>query len=121
MSTPTLPQTRYELKHFSGQARTPWAGVRVEGRTCEIVTWFFRDPIDAADELLSAAQSEGLPVVMPEYMREALISQWQQRGMALYARGVGREWCGNSYICNGWDVARAADVEPFKSRVLLAA
>ncbi|HRA65174.1 MAG TPA: hypothetical protein PL187_04080 [Caldilinea sp.] len=121
MNTNSLPHPRYELKHFSGNPRRPWAGVRVEreGAGCEIVTWQFRDPIDAADELLGCAQSEGLPVVMPQYMKDALIAEWQQRGMNLYARGIGREWCGNSYIANGWDVAHAADVEPYRSRMQL--
>jgi hypothetical protein len=58
---------------------------------------------------------------MPQWLRESLIAQWQQRGIALYQRGISREWCGNSYIRNGWDVAHAADVEPFRSRMQLAA
>ena len=125
MNEQSLPYPRYELKHFSGEARTPWAGVRVErqGAGCEVVTWYFRDPIDAADELIGCAQSEGLPVVMPQYMKDALIAEWQQRGMDLYRRGIGREWCGNSYIANGWDVARADDLAPRRTqrRVQLAA
>ncbi len=123
MSTQSLPYPRYELKHFSGEPRHPWAGVRIErqGAGCEVVTWSFRDPIDAADELIGCAQSEGLPVVMPEWLRDNLIAQWQQRGMNLYARGIGREWCGNSYIANGWDVAHAADIEPYRSRMQLFA
>jgi hypothetical protein len=121
MDNNSLPYPRYELKHFGGQPRTPWAGVRVEreGAGAEIVTWQFRDPIDAADELLGCAQSEGLPVVMPQWLREALIAQWQQQGIGLYQKGIAREWCGNSYIRNGWDVAHAADYEPFKSRMQL--
>ena len=123
MDTQSLPYPRYELKHFSGTPRTPWAGVRLdhEGAGAEIVTWQFRDPIDAADELLGCAQSEGLPVIMPQWLREALIAQWQQQGIGLYQRGIGREWCGNSYIVNGWDTAHQADAEPFRSRVMLAA
>ena len=43
--------------------------------------------------------------------------------MDLYRRGIGREWCGNSYIANGWDVARADDLAPRRTqrRVQLAA
>ena len=121
MNDSTLPSPRYEIKHFSGEPRAPWYGVRVEGHTCERITWGYREPIDAAEDVMGAARSEGLPVVMPEYLKQALIAEWQQRGMNLYAKGIGREWCGNSYICNGWDVARAADAEPFRSRVMLAA
>ena len=123
MNENTLPHPRYELKHFPGNGRKPWAGVRIDhpGAGAEVVTWQFRDPIDAADELMSCAQSEGLPVVMPQHMKDALIAQWQQRGMGLYARGIGREWCGNSYIANGWDVAHAADIEPHRSRMQLIA
>ena len=121
MNDSTLPSPRYEIKHFSGEPRAPWYGVRVEGHTCERITWGYREPIDAAEDVMGAARSEGLPVVMPEYLKQALIAEWQQRGMNLYAKGIGREWCGNSYICNGWDVAHAADAEPFRSRVMLAA
>lgn len=122
MSESSLPLPRYELKHFSGEPRTPWYGVRVDGpHTCERITWGFREPIDAAEETISAAQSEGLPVVMPEYLKSALIAEWQQRGINLYAKGIGREWCGNSYIVNGWDVAHAADAEPYRSRAMLVA
>ena len=119
MNEQSLPYPRYELKHFSGEARRPWAGVRVErqGAGCEVVTWYFRDPIDAADELIGCAQSEGLPVVMPQYMKDALIAQWQQRGMGLYAKGIGREWCGNSYIAQGWDMAHEADATHVQRRV----
>ena len=119
MNDSILPSPRYELKHFSGEPRTPWYGVRVEGHTCERITWGFREPIDAADEMLGAAKAEALPVVMPEYLKQALIAEWQQRGMRLYAKGIGREWCGNGYIANGWDCAHAADVEPFRSRAML--
>ena len=121
MNDSILSNPRYELKYLAGEAKTPWHGVRVEGRTCEIVTWGFREPIDAAEEVIGAAQSENLPVVMPEYLKQALIAEWQQRGMHLYQRGIGREWCGNSYIVNGWDVAHAADAEPFRSRAMLVA
>ena len=122
MNDTSLPLPRYELKHFPGEPRTPWYGVRVETpHTCERITWGFREPIDAAEEVIGAAQSEGLPVVMPQYLKDALIAEWQQRGMRLYAKGIGREWCGNSYIVNGWDTAHQADTEPFCSRVMLAA
>lgn len=121
MDTNSLPNPRYELKHFGGEPRAPWHGVRVEGHTCEMVTWGFKEPIDAADEMLGAAKSESLPVVMPQYLKDALIAEWQQRGIRMYQRGIGREWCGNSYIANGWDTAHQADVEPFRSRVMLAA
>ena len=120
MNDSSLPLPRYELKHFAGEPCTPWYGVRVEtAHTCERVTFGYREPIDAAEEVIGAAQSENLPVVMPEYLKQALIAEWQQRGMHLYQRGIGREWCGNSYIVNGWDVAHAADVEPFRSRAML--
>ena len=121
MNDSILPSPRYELKHFSGEPRTPWYGVRVEGHTCERITWGFREPIDAADEMLGAAKAEALPVVMPEYLKQALIAEWQQRGMRLYAKGIGREWCGNSYIANGWDLAHQTDAEPFRSRTMLIA
>ena len=122
MSTEILPLPRYELKHFSGEPRHPWYGVRVEtAHTCERVTFGYREPIDAAEEVIGAAQSENLPVVMPEHLKAALIAQWQQRGMNLYAKNIGREWCGNAYIANGWDLARAADAEPFRSRAMLVA
>lgn len=121
MNDNSLPLPRYELKYLAGEAKTPWHGVRVEGRTCEIVTWGFREPIDAAEEVIGAAQSEGLPVVMSQYLKDALIAEWQQRGIRMYQRGIGREWCGNSYIANGWDTAHQADAEPFRSRVMLAA
>lgn len=121
MNTDSIPNPRYELKYFAGEPRTPWCGVRVEGGTCERITWGFREPIDAAEETIGAAQSEGLPVVMPQYLKDSLIAEWQQRGMRLYAKGIGREWCGNSYITNGWDVAHQADVEPFRSRAMLVA
>ena len=122
MNDSSLPLPRYELKHFAGEPCTPWYGVRVEtAHTCERVTWGFREPIDAAEEVIGAAQSENLPVVMPEYLKQALIAEWQQRGIHLYQRGIGREWCGNSYIVNGWDTAHQADAEPFRSRVMLAA
>ena len=121
MNDSILPSPRYELKHFSGEPRTPWYGVRVEGHTCERITWGFREPIDAADEMLGAAKAEALPVVMPEYLKESLIAEWQQRGINLYNRGIGREWCGNAYIANGWDVAHSADAEPFRSRAMLVA
>ena len=39
-------------------------------------------------------------------------------GINLRNRGIGRRWCGNAYIANGWDVAHAADAEPFRSRVM---
>jgi len=110
MNDTSLPLPRYELKYLAGEAKTPWHGVRVEGRTCEIVTWGFREPIDAAEEVIGAAQSEGLPVVMPQYLKDALIAEWQQRGIHLYQRGIGREWCGNSYIVNGWDTAHQAGI-----------
>ena len=119
MNEPILPRTHYAIKYFSGEPRAPWFGVRVEDHTCERVTWGFKEPIDAAEETIGAAQSEGLPVVMPEYLKQALIAEWQQRGINLYKRGIGREWCGNSYIVNGWDVAHAADAEPFRSRAML--
>ena len=111
MNDQILPYPRYELKHFAGEPRHPWAGVRIErqGAGCEVVTWYFKNPIDAADELMGCAHSEGLPVVMPQYMKESLIAQWQQRGMDLYRRNIGREWCANNYIRNGWDVAAAGD------------
>ena len=121
MDTNSLPSPRYELKYIAGEPRAPWHGVRVEGHTCELVTWGFKEPIDAADEMLGAAKSEALPVVMPEHLKAALIAQWQQRGMNLYSRGIGREWCGNSYIANGWDLAHQADAEPFRSRAMLVA
>lgn len=121
MNDSILPSPRYELKHFSGEPRTPWYGVRVEGHTCERITWGHREPIDAAEEAMDAARSEGLPVVMPQYLKESLIAEWQQRGINLYNRGIGREWCGNAYIANGWDVAHAADAEPFRSRAMLVA
>ena len=121
MNEPILPRTHYAIKYFSGEPRAPWFGVRVEGHTCERVTWGFKEPIDAAEETIDAARSEGLPLVMPEYLKESVIAQWQQRGMHLYQRGIGREWCGNSYIANGWDVARAAGAEPFRSRMQLVA
>ena len=121
MDTQSLPRTHYAIKYFSGEPRAPWFGVRVEGHTCERVTWGFKEPIDAADEMLGAAKSEALPVVMPEHLKAALIAQWQQRGMRLYAKGIGREWCGNGYIANGWDVAHSADAEPFRSRAMLIA
>lgn len=121
MNDTSLPSPRYELKYIAGEPRSPWYGVRVEGHTCEMVTWGFKEPIDAADEMLGAAKSEALPVVMPEHLKAALIAQWQQRGAWMYAKGIGREWCGNSYICNGWDLAHAADAEPFRSRTMLAA
>ena len=121
MNDNNLPSPRYEIKHFSGEPRAPWFGVRVEGHTCERITWGFREPIDAADEMLGAAKAEALPVVMPEYLKHALIAEWQQRGINLYNRGIGREWCGNAYIANGWDVAHAADAEPFRSRAMLVA
>ena len=121
MDTNSLPNPRYELKHFSGEPRAPWFGVRVEGGTCERLTWGFREPIDAAEEIMDSARSEGLPVVMPQYLKESLIAEWQQRGINLYNRGIGREWCGNAYIANGWDVAHAADAEPFRSRAMLVA
>ena len=121
MNDSTLPSPRYEIKHFSGEPRAPWFGVRVEGHTCERITWGFREPIDAAEGAMDAARSEGLPIVMPQYLKESLIAQWQQRGMNLYAKGIGREWCGNAYIANGWDLAHAADAEPFRSRAMLVA
>ena len=121
MNTDSLPLPRYELKFFSGEPRAPWFGVRVEGCTCERITWGFKEPIDAAEETIDVARGEGLPLVMPEYLKESVIAQWQQRGARLYAKGIGREWCGNSYIANGWDVAHAADAEPFCSRMQLAA
>ena len=121
MNEQILPSPRYELKYMAGQPRRPWVGMRVERHTGEAVTMGYRDPIDAADEMLGAAKAEALPVVMPEYLKQALIAEWQQRGIHLYQRGIGREWCGNSYIANGWDVAHQADVEPFRSRMQLAA
>jgi len=122
MNDSILPLPRYELKHFSGEPRRPWYGVRVgTAHTCERVTFGYREPIDAAEEVIGAAQSENLPVVMPEYLKQALIAEWQQRGMHLYAKGIGREWCGNSYIANGWDLAHQADAEPFRSRAMLVA
>jgi hypothetical protein len=121
MDTNSLPQTRYELKFFAGEPRAPWYGVRVEGNTCERVTWGHREPSAAAEEVMDAARSEGLPVVMPQHLKESLIAEWQQRGINLYHRGIGREWCGNNYIANGWDVAHAADFEPYRSRAMLVA
>lgn len=123
MSEQSLPYPRYELKYFAGQPRRPWAGVRIDrqGGGAEIVTWSFRDPIDAADEVIGCAHSEGLPVVMPQWLKDALIAEWQQRGMDLFKRGITREWCANSYIRNGWDVAAAAESTSHKAAVLLAA
>lgn len=118
MDAQSLPYPRYELKHFSGTPRTPWAGVRIErpGAGCEVVTWFFREPIDAADELLGCANGDGLPVVMPQHLKDALIAQWQQQGMRLYVKAIGREWCGNNYIRQGWDMAHEADALPMQRR-----
>ena len=121
MNDSTLPRTHYAIKYFSGEPRAPWFGVRVEGHTCERITWGFKEPIDAAEETMSAARSEGLPLVMPEYLKASVIAQWQQRGAWMYAKGIAREWCGNSYIANGWDVAHQADAEPFRSRAMLDA
>ena len=121
MNDSILPNPRYELKYFSGEPRAPWFGVRVEGHTCERLTWGSREPIDAAEEIMDSARSEGLPVVMPQHLKDALIAEWQQRGINLYQRGIGREWCGNGYIANGWDCAHAADAEPFRSRAQLVA
>ena len=119
MDAQILPSPRYELKYIAGEPRHPWHGARVDGGTCELITWGHREPIDAAEEAMDAARSEGLPIVMPQYLKESLIAQWQQRGMNLYSRGIGREWCGNSYIVNGWDLAHQADAEPFRSRMSL--
>jgi hypothetical protein len=121
MNEAILTSPRYELKFFSGEARRPWFGVRIEGNTCERVTFGCKEPIDAAEEVISAAQSEGLPVVMPQYLKDALIAEWQQKGAWMYGKGIGREWCGNSYIANGWDCAHQADAEPFRSRAMLIA
>ena len=121
MDAQILPSPRYELKYLAGQPRRPWVGMRVERHTGEAVTMGHRDPIDAADELLTVAQDEGLPVVMPQWLKDSMIAEWQQRGINLYQRGIGREWCGNSYIANGWDVAHQADAEPFRSRAMLVA
>ena len=119
MDAQILPSPRYELKYVAGEPRHPWYGARVEGHTSELITWGHREPIDAAEEAMDAARSEGLPIVMPQYLKDSLIAQWQQRGMSLCSRGIGREWCGNSYIVNGWDLAHQADAEPFRSRMSL--
>ena len=121
MDTQSLPPIHYAIKYIAGEPRHPWYSVRVEGHTCELITWGHREPIDAAEEAMDAARSEGLPIVMPQYLKESIIAEWQQRGMRMYAKGIGREWCGNSYIVNGWDVAHQADVEPFRSRAQLVA
>jgi hypothetical protein len=121
MDTQSLPLPRYELKFLSGQPRRPWVGMRIEGRTGEIVTDGYRNPIDAADDILTIAQDEGAPVVMPQWLKENMIAEWQQRGIHLYQKAISREWCGNSYICQGWDMAHAADTEPYRSRARLVA
>jgi len=105
-----IPGHRLQLAYNPQQnaTATPWVGLRYDGGLSgEIVTERFREPIEAADELLDLSGRTGLPVVMPAWLRDSLTAQWQQRGIALYRQGVGREWCTNVYVRQGWDAARA--------------
>lgn len=109
------PGKRLELvfnPQTNGSA-TPWVGLRYDGgRAGEPVTPRYQEPIDVADELLDLAQRSGLPVVMPAWLRDSMIAQWQQRGVSLYRQDVGREWCANAYIRQGWDAAHLDDCQP---------
>lgn len=112
---PTIPAHRLQLAYNPQQnaTATPWVGLRYDGGLSgEIVTERFREPIEAADELLDLSGRTGLPVVMPAWLRDSLIAQWQQRGVALYRRGVGRAWCTNGYVRQGWDAAYLDECQP---------
>lgn len=112
---PTIPAHRLHLVYNPQQngTATPWLGLRYDGGLSgEPVTERFREPIDAADELIDLSQRIGLPVVMPDWLRDSLVAQWQQRGIELYRQAVGREWCVNTYVRQGWDAAYAHDWQP---------
>ena len=95
--------------------------MRVEEPTCERITWGYREPIDAAEDVMGAARQEG-----PSRRDAWSIKRGADRRVAAAGHqpvqpGHRPVWCGNAYIANGWDVAHAADAEPFRSRVMLAA
>lgn len=110
-----IPGRRLELVFNPVQhgTATPWLGLRFDGgRGGEPVTPRFRDPLDVADELLDLAQRTGETVVMPAWLRDSMIARWQQRGIELYRQEVGREWCTNAYVRQGWDAAYAREWQP---------
>lgn len=108
------PDRRLELVFWPTQhgSAAPWVGMRYAGKGAEVVTEKYADPIDAAADLLDLAGRSGLPVVMPEHLRDSLIARWRMEGINLYRQGIGREWCVNQYVRNGWDAAYMADVQP---------
>lgn len=113
---PAKPAKRLELAFWPTQHgnATPWVGMRYSAgsRGAEVVTPKFADPMDAANELMDLASREGLPLVMPEHLRDSLIARWRIDGAAMYARSIGREWCQNAYMRQGWDAAHLDDVQP---------
>ncbi len=113
------PAKRLELVFWPTQhgTATPWVGMRYDRSPAgEVVTAKTADPIDAAADLIDLAARTGYPVVMPAYLRDQLIARWRMEGITLYGQGIGREWCSNVYVRNGWDAAYTADVQPFLFR-----
>ena len=96
------PAERLELHCSHGtNAMRPWCGVRfMGGRGCEIITGQYASPVDAADAALDA--DDTLPLWVPQYLKETLVSSWNIRGMEMYREGVDFECCANSHIADGW-------------------
>ena len=87
---PTISTLRTQT-HFAERAATSGRACVSSGRgySCEVVTWYFKNPIDAADELMGCV-TRGLARCHAAVHERIPIAQWQQRGMDLYRRNIGR-------------------------------
>lgn len=105
------PAHRLELHFNTGvSAARPWSGVRVtQGKGCETLTGYYASPVDAADAVLDA--DDALPLWVPHYLKETLVSHWQIRGMNMYRNDVDFECCANSHIADGWKMLWERDNE----------
>lgn len=115
LTNPAKPAKRLELAFWPTQhgSATPWVGMRYarQGAGAEVVTAKFADPLDAANELMELAAAEGLPVYVG-HLHDELLARWRMEGAILYRRNIGREWCTNRFVRQGWDAAHLDDVQP---------